>query len=154
MGNRALPEPVPPPQPDPTAPLTETSRPTTQRDLRPPHRDPAAPFTDRNPPSPTVTRVDEVQQRVEDARLDARDPHHVPARFLHAAREERREVRAAGRQHQAVHGERLAAHFQPHIAEALPDAQPVDLSQQEASVPVRKGAPASAAHRGTRHDTH
>lgn len=108
-------------------------------------------------PVPVITRVDEVQQRPEDVRLDARDAHHVAAALLHAARQQRREVRAAGSQHQAVHGERLRTHLQPHIAEALPGSEPVDLCQQQAGVPVAEGAAAAAAapaapHRpGSRH---
>lgn len=113
---------------------------------------PARPSGDRprSPPSAT-TCVDKVEERVEGVRLDARDPHHIPAGLLHAAREERREVGAAGRQHQAVHGERLRAHLQPHIAEALPGPQPVDLGQQEAGVPVGEGAAAGLGRRGARH---
>lgn len=88
---------------------------------------------------------------MEGARLDARDPHHIPAGLPHATREERREVGAAGRQHQAVHGERLRAHLQPHVAEALPDPQPVDLGQEEAGVPVGEGAPGALRRRGARH---
>lgn len=110
----------------------------------------------RRAPS-TATCVDEVKERVEGVRLDPRDPHHIPAGLLHATREERREVGAAGRQHQAVHSERLRAHLEPHVAEALSGPQPVDLGQEEAGVPIRDGAdgayraPAALHHRGARH---
>lgn len=91
---------------------------------------------------------------MEGVRLHARDPHHVPPGLLHAAREQRREVGAAGRQHQAVHRERLRAHLQPHVAEALPGAQPVDLGQEEAGMPLGTGDGAGArgalARPGTR----
>lgn len=125
-----------------------------QAPRQPAPRQPALGDHPRRPPS-AATCVDEVEQRVEGVRLDARDPHHVPAGLLHAAREERREVRAAGRQHQAVYGERLRTHLQPHVAEALPSPQPVDLGQQEAGVSVGAGAAAAAAaafgRRGARH---
>lgn len=82
---------------------------------------------------------------MEGVRLHARDAHHVPPGLLHAAREQRREVGAAGRQHQAVHGERLRAHLQPHVAKALPGTQAVDLGQEEAGMPLGTGAGARAA---------
>lgn len=116
---------------------------------------PARPSSNDPRRSPSaVTCVNEVEERVEGVRLDPRDPHHIPAGLLHATREERREVGAAGRQHQAVHSERLRAHLEPHVAEALPGPQPVDLGQEEAGMPVGDGAggaPATLPHRGARH---